>query len=151
MNILIIEDDVNKSKQIADFMLSKQLGDIEIAKSYQGGLKAILTGRYDLIILDMSLPTFDIKGRETGGPYRSYAGEEILSEMERKNIFCDVIVITQYENFGEGKDYMTLEQLRERLKKNYLQNYRSTIFYSAAEANWKEELDRTLSTIGQES
>lgn len=141
MRILIIEDDANKYTQIKELISAQPMDyDIVITRSYQSGLKEIFESDYDLIILDMSLPTFDITQQEQGGPFRTYAGEEILTEMRRKNVTTETIVITQFESFGEGEDSITLEQLKTRLKDKFPRIYSGTIYYNAAESNWKNEL-----------
>lgn len=148
MKALIIEDDMNKAEQISNHLHSI-LSDIQITckKSYQSGLREIIEERYDLIILDMSLPTYDISMREEGGPFLAYAGEEVLGEMQRRRIRTNVIVVTQFNSFGEGRDKMSLEQLRKRLSDRFKENYIKTTFYEASEKNWKDEISLEVKSI----
>lgn len=83
MNFLIIEDDDNKIKQICEFLLSKYpTALLTTRRSYQSGLKEIINHKpYDLIFLDMSMPTFDVTPNNSGGRFRTYAGRDILEEM----------------------------------------------------------------------
>lgn len=141
MELLIVEDDEIKFRQIYDF-LKAELHDLNITKrkSYQSGLKEIISYKYDLIILDMSMPTYDITSTESGEPYRAFAGKEILSEMKRKKVSARTIIVTQFENFGQDEDITTLEELKNTLYNCFPQTYKGTVFYSAAESNWKDEL-----------
>ncbi|GKT31211.1 response regulator, partial [Aduncisulcus paluster] len=59
----------------------------------------------------MSLPTYDINSTEAGGAFETYAGEEILDEMDRKRIEVATIIITMFDAFGQGGDYITLGEL----------------------------------------
>lgn len=148
MNILIIEDDINKYSQISAQLLSDGGNRIVHKLSYQSGLKEIVNNQFDLILLDMSLPTFDTSPSETGGPFLTYAGSEILNEMEELDINAKVIVITQFESFDEGADSVTLEQLTRNLMEKHRDIFIGTIYYSASQTNWKHELNKVLAQIG---
>lgn len=148
MKILIIEDDMNKIEQIEAFLkLINPDIHTTVKKSYQSGLREIIKSHYDLIVLDMSLPTYDISPKEEGGPFLTYAGEEILQEMMRRNITSKVIVATQFDSFGEGQDAITLDQLRDRLSMKFKDNYLKSIYYEASEKNWKDEILSIVESI----
>lgn len=147
MKILLIEDDPNKSKQIADFITKVFHDDIfEIRKSYQSGLKEILTNAYDVLLLDMQLPNFDIKPGEDGYKFRKLAGFDILREIKRKNISSKVIVVTQFETFGEGDSYIELEGLKKKLSDQFENIYLDTVFYSADKSIWQKLLRDIIDT-----
>jgi CheY-like chemotaxis protein len=141
LKILLVEDDDIKSGHISKF-LSNKIPELIIdnAKSYQSALKKIVSSNYDLIILDMTLPTFDISADESGGRPQAYAGREILRQMDRRNINVPVIVVTQFDKFGEGKDSMTLKQLESQLRLSHPSNYICAIYYSSTIDDWKNEL-----------
>ncbi|WP_116787018.1 response regulator [Flavobacterium psychrotrophum] len=145
MNILVIEDDPNKSKQILDF-ISKNLLDAtcELKKSYQSGLKEVLSKPYDIILLDMQLPNFEIKPGEDGYKFRKLAGFDILRELKRKNIQSRVIVVTQFETFGEGESYIELEGLKHKLNNSFPTLYVDTVFYSADKSIWQKQLNEII-------
>jgi CheY-like chemotaxis protein len=141
MKFLLIEDDQHKSKQIITFLLENiDVLEIELKKSYQSGLKELLTQSYDLILLDMQLPNFDIKPGEDGYKFRKLAGIDILRELTRKNKLCKVIVITQFETFGEDEYYMNLVNLKQMLKSEFSNLYIDTVFYSPDNSVWQKEL-----------
>lgn len=147
MRILIIEDDQNKLKQILEWFESETLNAVvEKRFSFQSGLKAIVQGGFDLVILDMSMPTFDISPEETGGRPRPFAGKEILMQLVRRNIKIPVIVVTQFDRFGESD--INLTQLTEELKKSYSRNFVGTVYYNPGINNWKDDLKILLKTIG---
>lgn len=141
MNILLIEDDQHKSSQISNYLYSV-IDDLTIVlkKSYQSGLKEIILGNYDLILLDMQLPNFDIQAGEDGYKFRKTAGLDILEEIERKKIQCKVIVVTQFETFGEGKFYIDLNDLQKILESNFRNIYINTVFYSPQNNMWQSNL-----------
>ncbi len=145
MNYLLIEDDQHKSKQIIDFLKENNIVlDIELRRSYQSGLKEIITKNYDLVLLDMQLPNFDIKPGEDGYKFRKLAGIDILKELIRKKKNCKVIVITQFETFGEGEFYIDLKDLKLMLKSEFKNLYIDTVFYSPNNSLWQKELSELI-------
>jgi DNA-binding response OmpR family regulator len=141
VNILIIEDDQNKLKQLKDF-LTTNYKDVNIreAKSYNGGLSVVLKETFEVILLDMSLPTFDPSTQESGGRPRSFAGHEILFQMKKKNRTCPVIIVTQFEEFGEGVEKISLSKLSKKLDTEFPESYLGTVYYSPARTDWQHLL-----------
>lgn len=141
MKVLLIEDDQNKSKQIIDFFFSEFPGqEILLKRSYQSGLKEIMTNNFSFILLDMQLPNFDISSGEDGYKFRKLAGIDILKEIQRKKIACKVIVVTQFETFGEKESYIELADLKKIIRTQYSEIYIDTVFYSADKSVWKRQL-----------
>jgi DNA-binding NarL/FixJ family response regulator len=143
MHFLLIEDDPNKANQIHTF-LTDEFPDasIEVRKSYQSGVKALLdkSAIYDLVLLDMSLPTFDRSPNEDGYLHKQLGGEEILRELKRKKQTHKVIVVTQFDFFGHGASAVSLESLKKKLRIAFSTNYLDTVYYNAGESKWKEHL-----------
>jgi len=138
--ILLIEDDEYKCKSIL-CNLEEHFPSVpvDVERSYHSGLKAIFTAIHDIIILDMTLPTYDISADEMGGPFRAFAGIEILNEMKRRKLSPHVVVVTQFDAFGSGKDIITLVELNMRLEA-FAPTYLGTVFYNPATSKWREEL-----------
>src|SRR5688572_11886351 len=109
MKILIVEDDENKRNQLINFIKDEfPETDIKTAKSMQSGLRTIINEKFDLVLLDMTMPTFDIDVNEvTGGRPQPYAGREILRQMRRRNLETPVLVITQFDRFGDTSNSIT--------------------------------------------
>ncbi|MDC7724271.1 response regulator [Priestia megaterium] len=148
MNILIIEDDPNKKKQLIDFLQDMMnIESIKCKSSYKSGLKEIVSNNYNLILLDMSMPTFDITAAESGGKPMPFAGKEILRQMKRRGIRIPTIVVTQFDKFGDFEKSLKLEELKEELKKEYTGIYIDTVYYNPASSGWRENLNAKLQII----
>ncbi|SCY43066.1 response regulator [Lysinibacillus fusiformis] len=148
MRILIIEDDQNKRKQLVQYLneiFNKPL--LEYRLSYKSGLKEIISENYDLIILDMSMPTFDITNSESGGKPLPFAGKEILRQMKRRGICVPTIVVTQFERFGDYERSLNLEELKKELEEEYEGIYLDTVYYNPASSSWRKYLFDKLSMI----
>jgi CheY-like chemotaxis protein len=145
MKILLIEDDNNKMRRIAGEIqtIRKDVQIIE-ARSYQSGVMKIMAEPFDLILLDMSLPVFDMTQDEDGYQVDPFSGRNILAEMSRKGIRIPTIVITMFETFGENEDVKTLEELNGELNERFPEFYRGAIYYNSSEITWREQLKKAL-------
>lgn len=151
MKILLVEDDKGKARQLVE-VLHQQFPTVPIVerRSFQSGLAEALTTRPDIILLDMSIPSYDSDSEraEAGEDFRPYGGREILREVARKRIKSKVIIVTQYAVFTQGVDVMTLDELKEHLASSFAGNYVTTVYYQAAQSNWKNELITALASLG---
>lgn len=145
MNVLIIEDDPNKLSQLVSF-LQAELPDARLTerRSYQSGLKEAVHNPPELLVLDMTLPTYDVGGVEKGGRFRFLAGREILSHLQRRKITSKIIVVTQFDVFGEGAALVTLAELRKNLEREFGPQYLGTVYYKPAESSWQADLRKVL-------
>lgn len=144
-NVLIVEDDENKREQLADHINELLPGcTIRVARSFHSGLRSVVEESHDLILLDMTMPTYDIGQSEDGGRPQHYAGREILRQMLRRQIATPVIVVTQFDVFGEDSEAMTRDQLDKQLKGDFPDMYLGTVYYNAAMNDWKRALQQII-------
>ena len=100
MKILIVEDQMVKAHNIKTFLMESYLGiEVDVARSYQSGLERSFEGNYDMTLLDMTLPNYDIKEGEDGGITRLKGGQLIIEELIEEDIPFKCVVVTQYETF----------------------------------------------------
>lgn len=145
MNVLIIEDDEQKLNHIVNFVNSAfENVTVVQSKSFVSGRKSILSDVFDLLLLDMTLPVYDVSPNETGYETLFFAGRDIMREMVRKEIKCATIVVTQFEQFGEDHDRTTLEELKLKLNEQFSENYLGTVYYHPSQDDWKGEIIRLL-------
>ena len=146
MKLLLIEDNQNKVNQIKSFLQS-EFPNIElvIKGSYHSGLREIILNNvYNLILLDISMPTYDIKPGESGGDPIPLAGKLILKEMFLRDIESKVLVVTMYENFVDGT---RLDELHEQFSNEFSSNYKGFVYFSPADISWKENLKTKLKEL----
>lgn len=149
MRVLIVEDDELKRTQLILF-LREQYSEfsIDIAKSLHSGLRRILQKNLDLVLLDMTMPTFDIGPAEPGGRPQAYGGREILRQLHRHNIRMPVIVVTQFERFGEDKSSLTRAELDKELCETHRPNYRGLVYYNATTMEeWRKSLASLIDAV----
>lgn len=142
MKILLIEDDKKKIEDIKEFLISfYDYSNVVIKESYQSGLREIIKNKYDLLLLDMSIPTWDKNINESGGNFEKFGGYKILKEITRKKKPIDTILITMFDDFGESDTSVTLSHLNKILVKEFPNLYKGVAYYNTREDNWKTELD----------
>lgn len=145
MKILIAEDNNFKKQKILEHIKSKlQDADIVETYSFTTAWQTILNNEYDLIILDMSLPTFDITGVENGGDFRALGGKEIAKKMKRRRISAPFVFITHYKNFSDDINTYTFDSLRAELLTDYPKQCLEFIYFSSNSSEWRNQLDKVL-------
>lgn len=141
--ILIVDDDEYKTGKIKELLLkSKKEFSVFTEKTLNSGLRRIRRESFDMILLDMSMPTFETTDAEN---YNSFGGITFLEEMSRKKNLTPVIIVTQYEILGEGTMRKTADSIDEECKSLY-KNYKGIIIYSSIQNTWKEHM---LKMIGE--
>ncbi|SMC33634.1 response regulator [Moheibacter sediminis] len=139
-NILLIEDNRTKANDIKKFLEEYSPFNIIIKESLTSGLRELFSKEYDLLLLDMSLPTREGALNNTINNFEQLGGHRILSEMKRKNKQIPTALITMFSEFGIGESFLNIEDLDEKLNKNFPSFYKGYIFYSSQEDNWKNNL-----------
>jgi len=145
---ILIEDDAKKIEDIKEYVI-RVLGceTFIVRESYQSGIKEILKTDFDLLLLDMSIPTFDKTPLESGGPYEKFGGYKVLREIIRKKRPVKTILITMFDDFGESDLSITLTQIDESLKREFSDQYIGSVFYHARENKWQEDLKKLIQEV----
>lgn len=145
MNLLLVEDDENKRQQLLSFLKEHlQDANFTVERSLQSGLRRIRSDKFDVVILDMTLPTYDPTPDESGGQAQIFGGREFLRQMDRFEIDTPVIVVTQFETFGKGIRTMSLQDLDRELRDEHATRYRGAVYYHAAIQGWQPALKALL-------
>lgn len=149
MRILLIEDESNKAKQVTE-CINKIDEDMDLSscKSYSSALVNLNQYSYDLIILDMSLPLYDVDCEpQDTNEFDTFAGLEILSELKRKKQMVKVIVFTAFDILGENDNKMSLFELDEQIQENFPELYLGCIHYNTSSLEWKTELIKNIELL----
>ncbi len=145
MKILIVEDQIEKSNEIKSFCSAffEKIDSVVVCQSLRSGLRELISIKYDLIFLDMSMPNFDPSSDDPlGGTPESFAGKEFLAQMKLRDINVPVVIITQYQTFEEGQvDLVSIDCF---LKHEYKCFYLGAIYYSSADKEWEINLENLL-------
>ena len=144
LKILLIEDDDNKKKDIIDYLNDTYPDkvDIEIAMSFNSGVRMASKENYGLMLVDMTLPKFD---KDKGLKERTLhnGGEILIGYLLDLGKETKSIVITQYDNFKDE----TLGTIDSRLKADCPESYLGAVKYNSSEDGWKVELTNYINNV----
>lgn len=149
-NIILVEDNIQKKQKILDFVRSNNgLNVIGIASSYTSGCQIIdkFGSDADVILLDISLPTYDINNSSPGGNFRPFAGREIARKIVRRRMNVKIIFITQYNSFSENSKSYNFQELKCELIKDCKEHFLGMIQFDSTKENWKIDLIRLLGDL----
>jgi CheY-like chemotaxis protein len=142
MQIVLIEDDPQKADVVNGAL--KELfpkSNISQYRSYQGGLRALIDlQKIDLLVLDMSLPTFDPGSNHRSGRPRPLGGYELMRKARRAGRKIPIIVVTALENFDSRGRNLSFIELANLCRKEFPEMFKGAIYYSQTKASWRDEL-----------
>lgn len=151
MKFLIVEDEEPKREAIINVVGARFPSiDMATARSVRSAIKAISDSAPDFLLLDMSLPTFDIAPGEPGGRPQGEGGVEVLRYMEMVDKSIPTIVITGYDAF-KRKDgqRIAFDQLSIELSKYFPDHFKGLIHFDPIKGVWGDKLiDLLLTEIG---
>lgn len=148
MKFLVIEDDEYKRNKIIDCINeSFESVDYKCAKSVNSAVVQLedIDEGY-IILLDMSLPTYDLD-TSSGGKPQGFGGIEILRNMEFFDIKNQVIVITQYESIASGDEVLDLSQIQVNLEDEFENVFHKLIHFSVVSDAWKKKLISSIQEL----
>ena len=130
--VLLVEDEIHKKEELAGY-LNEFLGNdlcLDVADSVREAVFAVTNVDYDLIILDMALPTFTAgKDSFDGGIDQALGGVEVLRTLKAIGKRNNVVIVTQYPDISIGGKRVKLKAAQSVLEKKYGQIVRGTVLY----------------------
>ena len=149
MNILIVEDDDSKRRQVRAHVLSRLPNShLEEAVSFRGAMDSIKRSTPDLILLDVTIPSIE-KSTSDRDHTLVFGGRDVLRQLRRAQVNAPVIVITAYERFDKGLESLSLEELEAQFTEVYPEWYIGAVSFSFRYDSWREDLNRLLDTALQ--
>ncbi len=147
MDAMLVEDDEFKAADIARVVLDNIPGVvIQRAASVNSALKAISIKPPHVMLLDMSLPTFDLSGPGGGGSPQSQGGIEVLRLSRRLKQETIFFIITQYPGIEIDGIEVPLSGAAAKLSKKFNVEVCSCIGYDFENDQWRALLTTALQT-----
>ena len=141
IKLLIVEDNNHKRERVIAFLKDK-IPDCLIveAHSFTAGCQRVAEESFSIVLMDMSLPTYDKSPTESGGRFRTFGGREISRKIVRRNIDTKIIFITQYESFSDRGRSQSLESLNEELREECGDSYLGLVHNDSSKSLWKDKI-----------
>lgn len=148
MRFLVVEDDENKRRNILNFLGAFYADSIVVySASLVTGLRELKRQGADIVILDMTLPNYDSNGPDPDGRMHAFGGKEFLRQMARMSVRSQVIVLTQFESFGEAPNVTGLSDLDTDLKLKFPLHYVGAVYYHASINEWEGSLKTMIDGV----
>lgn len=140
--LLIVEDDAYK----IDDILKEFRTTIEarLVSSVSTAVKAIVASNFELIVLDMALPTFERSKESSAGSGQPQGGVEILRTLQHLNSDSSVIIISQYAGIEMEKEFVPICDTPTYLKSRYGVNVIGAVHYDFEIRDWSTEFKNIL-------
>jgi CheY-like chemotaxis protein len=149
MQILLVEDEAPKRRHVEAY--ARELlpaAQIEFANSVRSAIQCLSVNLPDLLILDMSLPTFDVGQNEAGGRPQGFGGVELLRNMELEEMICPVIVLTGYDAFTKAGGQVGLDVLRDELAEAHPTLFKGILHFNSAYGDWQDRFRALCIELG---
>jgi CheY-like chemotaxis protein len=152
LDVLLIEDEDPKQRHILAFLQENDPPvTVRLARSVNAALDALEVAIPDLMLLDMSLPTFDVSEGERGGRPQGFGGLEIVRTMSMSGWRCSTLIVTGYEAFpSDSGEQVQLAVLESELAAVLGQQFLGVLHFNSALDEWKTELQSTIRSLGRD-
>jgi CheY-like chemotaxis protein len=148
MTVLLVEDDEFKASDIVK-VVQEWDPDAQVrrAASFTSASRLILNHTFELCILDMSLPTFDLAGPGGGGSPQGQGGLEVMRLAKRMKRSGSFVIVTQYPDIEIDRRDVPLDQASKLLSSYFDLNLIDCIHYTFDGGEWKNSLRRVLDQV----
>ncbi|WP_193049677.1 response regulator [Pseudoalteromonas sp. SD03] len=145
MKILIADDSVQKVEDVKNFLLG-DFGlseiDISVTTSFKDTIREITRTDYDLVILDMSMPSSSGSLSRTS---RALAGKDVLATVSYRQLkTVKFILFSQFSEFGRHDDVISLSEIYDSLSEEYSEYLIDFIKYNGSSDLWKVKLESII-------
>lgn len=148
MKVGIVEDDALKLGTLCEF-LEKKYPDLVVRnyRSYNSGLKGIVADNPDILLLDMTLPTFDRTPAGREGRFRPLGGYDMIRKIHLLRLPIKVIIVSQLEAFGEGVEQVSLNEITDRCSSEFPELFAGSVYYHPTSSEWESPLLQLLNNV----
>lgn len=145
LRVLIVEDIETKRLSMIELVRAVlRLVEVHCAASVKSAIQLLDEHSYSLILLDMSLPTFDLTKSEGGGTPRPRGGMELFAHLDGAGVEVPVIVVSAFGTLEERGSLVSLEEISTRLRKDYPGLFRGSVLFDSVYTVWADELSALI-------
>ncbi|MDT8989453.1 response regulator [Curvibacter sp. APW13] len=143
--VLIVEDIETKRLSVEQLVVAA-FSDVQVdsAASVNSAIKLLNEHDYCLVLLDMSLPTYDLTKAEGGGTPRPRGGMELFAHLDGIGIEVPVIVVSAYGALEEKGSLISLEEISTQLRVAYPGLFRGSVLFDSVYTVWASELSELI-------
>jgi CheY-like chemotaxis protein len=145
VNILLVEDDPFKEDLLTGALhLMVATAHFAVARSVQQAVDKLADAEYDLIILDMSLPSHEIRAGGAQPMSQPSGGIEVLLELSYEGRGDRVLIVTQYPEIEFNDVFYALAKFPKAVTKELNVNLQGVVYFSEADGDWRRHLKAAI-------
>ncbi|PZQ96189.1 MAG: response regulator [Cereibacter sphaeroides] len=146
--ILIVEDDEFKAKDISLFVRNQITAETIVASDLGTAIGVLQSSNFSLIVLDMALPSRNVKRNGGSGASLLSGGLEIIYRLEELQRRDPVVIITQYPDIPVNGEFVNVRQLSKFPSRYFDANVVGCIQYMRSDPkSWTRDLANVLGKI----
>ena len=130
MKILLVEDEVHKRDEMIQCVQEVFGVPPEMVDGVRSAVLMVIEADFDIIILDMALPTFGESSIDNmTGHDQAQGGIEVLRALKFKGKYSKIIIVTQYPDFYIGSTKVKLKDASKIINDKYNQQVLAGVLY----------------------
>lgn len=143
--VLLVEDDAFKQKELEEAVSeSMPAARLFVGRSVRQALSLLRERAYDLIVLDMALPSHDVRPAAAQPMSQPSGGVELLLELSYEGRGDPVVIVTQYPEIEFDGRFYALPQFARAFGRKASANLRGAVYFNVLDGGWRIELGRHL-------
>lgn len=143
--VLLVEDDAFKQRELEGALLELMPGvEVSVGRSVRQSLSLLAERAYDLIVLDMALPSHEVRPAAAQPMSQPSGGVELLLELSYEERRDPVIIMTQHPEIEFDGRLYTLSQFARAFGKKASANLLGSIYFNVLDSGWRTELRRLV-------
>lgn len=149
--VLLVEDEAHKVNDLIGRLRAHGVADSAVCtvSSVRDAVLQVMSRTFDLIVLDMALPTFTKSSAAggSGGIAQPVGGIEVLRALKSKGERCPIVIVTQYPEVLINGVSVRLNHLPKVIARHYQQNLLGAILYAYKQPGWQQDFDHLIRRV----
>jgi DNA-binding NarL/FixJ family response regulator len=145
MRVLLVEDDEHKRRGIiAALRICDPQTEVIVAESLYTGIQSIDDVPFDLVVLDMAIPSHPPVPGEGSPVSFNTGGLDVLLELDSRGRSDRCIVITQFPEIEVSRVFYPVDVASEAIEKELGYTVIDCIAYSGHDGDWLDKFSNLL-------
>lgn len=143
--VLLVEDDQFKQEQVEQAVRDAGRDvQLTVCRSVQQAVERVRADVYDLIVLDISLPSHESRPGGAQPISQPSGGVELLLELSYEERQDKVVILTQYPEIEyDGRLYL-LEKFQKAIAGSISVNIAGVLLFNPKDKAWRDQLRKVL-------
>lgn len=143
--ILLIEDDHFKQELVEGAIRAARAeAVVSVGRSVQQAVRLIRSEPYDMIVLDIALPSHESRPGGAQPISQPSGGIEVLLELSYEGRLDPVIIVTQYPEIEFDGRLHPLQKAKQALAASISANIVDVIYFSARDTGWRARFQKAF-------